>query len=115
MSQVYSVRFFAAQSTTEELLTYTVPAGMRAVLRHIDWVGQVGGGTSGAAAIFLAGASAFVDYFSAPGPGEIVAGIYTGHWDGRAVFYEGEEIGCSLVPAGITLSVFASGYLLALP
>lgn len=103
MSQVYSTRFFAVQGLSGSL-TYTVPAGYVASVKHIDVYCNTLGGAS---FTFVGSASQTIywnDFNDTSGPPY-------GWWDGMAVFYEGETM--TIKSYGHPMDVTISGYLLA--
>jgi hypothetical protein len=105
-SPVYSTRLFEALALTTNV-GYTVPAGVRAVLRDVDiFIGAHGTETAFA---ILGGMGQVIWYVD-------VASATTGQsfqWRGRQVFNPGDII--SFVASANGVDVSASGYLLTLP
>lgn len=106
---VYSLRIFAHASLTSGAGTVgpTVPAGLVYVVRDIDVVRST------------TGASEQLDFFNPLGgvlwnvvPGVLDAGA-NGHWRGRQIFSEGEQVGVRAFSG--TWAVMVSGYQLTLP
>lgn len=103
MAAVYSTKLFEGRDVSS--WSYTVPAGFRLVVRDIDVF--FGGGVEGGAANFVGTLGQTFAYF--PFTGLESSGQ---HWQGRAVFDPGDEIG---LVSGVGVDVTVSGYLLTLP
>jgi hypothetical protein len=102
---VYSERFVAVSGLTS-IVSYTVPAGYRMVLRDID----IFQGSQPTAPDFRCRGAGGATIF------QITGGVLTDTWSawrGRQVFYEGERV--DFIANVGNCDVTASGYLLTLP
>jgi len=95
----YSTRFVELTRERDNVF-YTCPAGKRAIVVSIDWVNFA------TTAIRVNGWIGAVCFFMA----ELAAGPSHVHWEGRQVFYAGEQLQLNGDLAGI--EAMASGYLL---
>jgi len=106
MGTVYSQRFVAVQAATSDEV-YTVPAGVRAILRDV-WAAENPSTPGDTFAIEnTAGGFIYVVIFAG-------AQAETYFWQGRQVFEPGETIRFHVISI-VGMDVTASGYLLSLP
>lgn len=100
MSRPYSVRFLTAAGTAIDQ-SYTVPAGYRAVVRHV--AASSGGVAGDYVQVFVAGVTCLTYTFPVSERSRF--------WDVRWVAYAGEKIRCAT--GGSQATMHLSGFLFA--
>jgi hypothetical protein len=105
VSRVYSTQLLAINGLAAEV-TYTVPAGLTAVVREIDVASAVGGGWS---CSFKAAGVGHWLYMASSDVG--ARNTESGQWHGRLILAAGQVL--QVEPGTGTPTVIVSGYLLS--